>query len=225
MGAVPVVPEDIAQRQHTYTRYCQVPLVSISRVDPHPVGPGCGQRRRAQRQGGSGSWRDRSAPGARVWRRPACGAPGDAGLGRAPRAAARREQSPGTDAQRAALLEAQCRPMLRVWRQQPGFCVRMTPGGPGEAAEHLGAPFGVLTSRFWSPGGVPLLAGLPGSRLHLWQEVSPGVRAQGGGLHVRTRSLLEPTHRFSQAGQAALLGTGRRGRWRRQLRSSPGGGR
>lgn len=98
-------------------------------------------------------------------------------------------------------------------------------GGPGEAAEHLGAPFGVLTSRFWSPGGVPLLAGLPGSRLHLWQEVSPGVRAQGGGLHVRTRSLLEPTHRFSQAGQAALLRTGRRGRWRRQLRSSPGGGR
>lgn len=131
LGAVPVVPEDIAQRQHTYTRYCQVPLVSISRVDPHPVGPGCGQRRRAQRRGGSGSWRDRSAPGARVWRRPACGAPGDAGLGRAPHAAARRGQSPGTDAQRAALLEAQCRPMLRVWRQQPGFCVRMTPGGPG----------------------------------------------------------------------------------------------
>lgn len=61
LGAVLVIPEEIAQGQHTDTRYCQVPLVSISRMDPHPVGPDWPEMRgpeagwqRAEPAGGTG---------------------------------------------------------------------------------------------------------------------------------------------------------------------------
>lgn len=42
----------------------------------------------------------------------------------------------------------------------------------------------------WLPGGVPLLAGLPGSRFHFWQEVSIRSEPEGRGLHLLSCALL-----------------------------------
>lgn len=75
--------------------------------------------------------------------------------------------------------------------------------GPG--AWRWTPPVCLLTVCVWLPGGIPLLAGLPGSRFHLWQEVSTG------GTTKRWRPVClpfmrlgrplqppgRPTHRFS----------------------------
>lgn len=79
--------------------------------------------------------------------------------------------------------------------------------------------------RLWLPGGIPLLPGLPGSRLHLWQEVSiQGVPVCLLCVRPGRPSPAVPLCWFSQAGQAAVLHAGRRDHWGCQLEGPPGGG-